>query len=277
MKKITFLLLILITGITAATAQQTKDRSEQIETAKAAREQMREEKAQFTNAAATTPQPSDFADPDSFGKNAKFLGSMYAGTLYIYKSCDPAVLQTDLGIILAADDKCAVNSPTTPMPWADVTDPAWQITIPGRTVDNVIYPMLNHGAGWDLFHDTISGDASLVYSPYVVIESSALNDATAINPTTGLPMAGSYRALLPGFINRFQPYTAGTSIGDWDSRAAVGGRGFSRTYFAALGLPQSVINNLFRQPMTLKFGIRARAFGPVYDAQFYYSVRLIGN
>jgi len=38
-----------------------------------------------------------------------------------------------------------------------------------------------------------------------------------------------------------------------------------------------VINNIYRQPMTLKFGIRARVTGPIYDAAFYYTVRLLGN
>jgi hypothetical protein len=276
MKKTFFAILTISICFAAANAQRNAVKDEAFEASKAVRQEMQESKQQMTAAAATLV-PADFADPDSFGKNAKFLGSLYAGTLYIYKSCDPTVLLNDLGVTLAADDKCVVNNPAGTMPFADVTDPAWQITIPGRTVDNVIYPIYNHNGGWDIFHDTIGSDAQLVYAPYVIVESAALNDPAAINPNTGLPMAGSWRGTIPGFISRSQPYTAGTFIADWDNHAAVPGRGFSRSYWASLGLPQNVINNIYRMPMTLKFGIRARTIGPVYDSAFYYTVRLFGN
>jgi hypothetical protein len=90
-------------------------------------------------------------------------------------------------------------------------------------------------------------------------------------------MNGSYTTTLAGTQVRNFDYTAGEFTGDWTGRTTAAGRGFSRSYFAALGLPPNVINNLFRQPMTLKFGIRARVQGPVMDAAFYYTVRLLGN
>jgi hypothetical protein len=66
-------------------------------------------------------------------------------------------------------------------------------------------------------------------------------------------------------------------VSDNDAYASVGGRGFSRTYFAALGLPQSVINSLFKKSITLKFGIRADVRGPVQQAFYSYTFRLLGN
>lgn len=268
MKRSLLITVLFITAVVAVYSQKTMDR----EAAKAAREEMREAKAQAALATA-----ADFADPDSFGKNAKFLGSMYAGTFYIYKSCDPAVLLADLGVTLAPDDKCTVHTPAAPMAMTEFFDSVWQITIPGRTVDNVIYPMLNHRGGYDVFDSTVGGPVEIVYAPKVTIESAALNDPAAIDPNSGLPMNGSFTTTLAGTQVRNFTYTVGDGVTDWTSRATVGGRGFSRTYFAALGLPQNVINNLFRQQMTLKFGMRARVRGPVYDAAFYYTVRLLGN
>src|SRR5687768_5917657 len=93
--------------------------------------------------------PADFSDTASFGRNAKFLGSLYAGTVYIYRSCDPQILLDEIGLELAADDHCLVHNSTTPLNTTSVFDPVWQITIPANTVDNVIYPMLNHTAGLD--------------------------------------------------------------------------------------------------------------------------------
>lgn len=275
MKKHLFTLVSIFVTVIAINAQKSIDREARIEVSHAAREEMREAKTQA--AAAVAASPADFADPDSFGKNAKFLGSMYAGSFYIYKTCDPTVLLADLGVTLAPDDKCVVHTVAAPMATTEFFDPVWQITIPGRTVDNVIYPMLNHGGGYDVFDSAVGGQAEIVYAPKITIESTALNDPAAIDPNTGLPMNGSYTTTLAGTQVRNFTYTAGDGVSDWTSRASVSGRGFSRTYFAALGLPQSVINNLFRQPMTLKFGIRARVRGPVYDAAFYYTVRLLGN
>jgi len=93
--------------------------------------------------------PADFNDTASFGKNAKFLGSLYAGTLYVYRSCDPQILLDEIGLVLAADDHCVVHNSTTPMSTTTVFDPVWQITIPANSVDNVIYPMLNNTIGYD--------------------------------------------------------------------------------------------------------------------------------
>jgi hypothetical protein len=258
---------LLLAAVAPAYTQKSFDR----EAAKAAREEMREAKSQ----AAAAASPADFSDPDSFGKNVKFLGSAYAGTLYIYKSCDPQILHDELGVDLAPDDMCAVHSTATPMQTTDVLDSVWQITIPGRTVDNVIYPMLNHGGGYNIF-DTSSGLSQIVYVPRVTIVSNALNDPAAVYPD-GTPMNGSFTTSLAGSQVRVFDYTAGQFMSDATSRASVSGRGFSRSYFASLGLPPNVINQLFRQPMTLKFGIRARISGPLQDAAFFYTVRLLGN
>ena len=272
-----FLLFVALfsMGVSPIAAQDKGDRKNRIEISKAARQEISD--AKTAAAAASLASPADFADPDSFGKTAKFVGSMYAGTLYIFRSCDPQILLDELGATLAPDDKCIVHTPGAPMTITDVFDPVWQITIPGRTVDNVIYPMLNHGGGYDVYNELIGGSVSIVYVPRVTIESSALNDPLAINPTTGLPMAGSFTTSLAGSQVRNFTYAAGDFTADWTGRATVSGRGFSRAYWASLGLPSSVINNIYRQPMTLKFGIRARVTGPVYDAAFYYTVRLLGN
>lgn len=234
--------------------------------------------------AAQIASPADFNDTASFGRNAKFLGSMYAGTLYVYRSCDPQILLDELQLVMAADDHCIVHNSATPMSTTSVFDPVWQITIPGNTVDNVIYPMLTNTVGYDATPNTDPtgngygpGFAFFRYTPVVTIESTALNDPAAINPTTGLPMNGSYTATLPG--TRVRGFQVGVDdfISDNDSYASVGGRGFSRVYFAALGLPQNVINNLFKRSMTLKFGIRADLGGPMQQAFFSYQFRLLGN
>ena len=240
-------------------------------------------KKETANAAANLV-PADFNDTHSFGKNAKFLGSLYAGTLYVYRSCDPQVLLDELQLTLAADDHCIVHTSATPMTTTSVFDPVWEITIPANSIDNVIYPLLNNTVGYDATPSTPptgngygAGFAFIRYSPIVTIESVALNDPAAIDPNTGLPMNGSFTATLPG--TRVKGFMVGTDdfFSENDSYASVAGRGFSRVYFAALGLPQNVINNLFKKSITLKFGIRADVNGPIQQAFFSYQFRLLGN
>jgi hypothetical protein len=240
-------------------------------------------KKESVNATASL-SPADFNDTASFGKNAKFLGSLYAGSVFVYHSCDPQILETEIGLVLAADDHCVVHNSATPMTTTTIFDPVWQITIPANTVDNVIYPMLNNNVGYDAYVDPSAtgngfgaGFAYFRFSPVVTIESAALNDPTAINPTTGLPMNGSFTTGIAGTRVRSFLVRDDDFISDNDSYASVAGRGLSRAYFASIGLPQSVINNLFKKSMTLKFGIRADVNGPVQQAFYSYTFRLLGN
>jgi hypothetical protein len=280
MRNIVTLILTIAPCLQIGLAQKTGDRLTSLREAGKETTELKKESAN----AAMLASPADFNDTASFGKNAKFLGSMYAGTLYVYRSCDPQILLDELQLTLAADDHCIVHNSTTPMVTTSVFDPVWQITLPANSVDNVIYPMLNNTVGYDATPSSApydngygAGFASIRFSPVVTIESSALNDPLAINPTTGLPMNGSFTTTLPGTRVKGFVVAMDDFFSENDSYASVSGRGLSRTYFAALGLPQSVINQLFKKSMTLKFGIRADVNGPVQQAFFSYTFRLLGN
>jgi hypothetical protein len=280
-----FLVIALVT-VQTATAQKLKNIDALREASRIARQELQDDKKQTANTLALAT-PADFNDTASFGKNAKFLGSLYAGTLYVYRSCDPQILLDEFGVVLAPDDHCIVHNSATPMTTTTVFDPVWQITIPANSVDNVIYPMLNNTVGFDAFPSSLgppignngylAGFASYRFTPVVTIESSALNDPAAIDPTTNQPMNGSFTTSLAG--TRVKGFFVGEEdfMSENDSYASVSGRGLSRTYFAAIGLPQGVINNLFKRSMTLKFGIRADVNGPVQQAFFSYTFRLLGN
>lgn len=282
MKKLIIGLLAAACGIQAAFAQKGIDKDSMKEARDEARQQQTQLKKQAAAAnvqALASPTPNPFNDTDSFGQNVLFLGSMYAGTVYVYHSCDPQVLLDEQGVVLAADDHCLVKpmGGSTGVPGAStvsVFDDVWQVTIPKNTVQNVIYPMLNNGVLW--FNDGTSGPGSYSYSPQVTIVSDALNDPAAVDPATGLPMNGSYTTSLAGSVAKFMPSLVG---GEFENTnyASVAGRGFSRTYFRALGLPNNVINKLFKKEITLKFGIRVRVSGAIEYGQFFYQFRLLGQ
>jgi hypothetical protein len=281
MKNVLTLVFMLALCATIALAQKARPASSLQDVQKEATQMKKES---VSNPASLGP--ADFNDTASFGRNVKFLGSLYAGTVYVYRSCDPQVLLDELQLTLAADDHCLVHNSATPMVTTNVFDPVWQITIPANTVDNVIYPLLNNNVGYDAYPSAPgvppgngygAGAVFFRFSPIVTIESVALNDPAAIHPTTGLPMNGSYTTTLAGTRLRSFLLRDDDFISDNDSYGSVAGRGLSRAFFSSLGLPQNVINNLFKKSMTLKFGIRADVNGPVQQAFYSYTFRLMGN
>ncbi len=224
----------------------------------------------------SVPVPADFNDTDSFGKEVKFLGSLYAGTVFIAPTCSTP----DVPPNLAPDDKCLPKALNQNIPSTVFTDPAWQITIPGKAVKNVIYLMMNNSVVFDNSFgpgNTLGGQGIMSYSLVVTIENEALNSPLAINPNTNTPMNGVFETGLPGTKFRSRIFTAGSFEQEVDSYASVNGRGISRAFWRDVGLPDSVIDNFYKKDTTLKFGIRVSQFGAVAFGQYFYTFRAIGQ
>jgi len=219
---------------------------------------------------------ADVGEPDSFGKNAKFLGTAASGTVYVYRSCDPQILLDELQLTLGTDDRClaAVNGGAAA---SGIFTDLGRITIPGRTVDNVIYFIANNAVNNELQNNFANGlPVFFTYSPRVTIESAALNDPAAVDPNTGLPLNGSLTVGISGSKQFIRTVPAGEFESFFDQYSTAGTRGFARSYFADLGLPQSVINNLYRQPLTIKLGMRLSVRN-IYFGQYFYTMRFMGN
>src|SRR5690606_33353297 len=117
------------------------------------------------------------------------------------------------------------HSPSAPMATATVDNPLWQITIPKKTVKNVIYIMMNKGIGYEAFGAT-PGFANYLFSPRVTIISEALNDPLAIDPNTGLPMNGSYVSALAGSTQ--EGFFLDNLRFSYTNQASISSRGLSR-------------------------------------------------
>lgn len=273
MKKLTIIALLVTALVQIATAQNKQD-------AKQAREDIRKEMAAIR---AEQKEPvnallsvSDVGEPDSFGKNVKFLGTARTGVVYVYLSCDPAVLLADLNLTLGPDDRCLAHTVGTGSVSGTFND-LGRITIPGRSADNTIYFIINRTIDNE-FQNAFSNEIPtfFAFSPRLTIESTALNDPAAVDPTTGNPLNGVLTVSAFGtkiFNNSLHPGAFETS---YDQSSAAASTGFARTYFEALGLPTHVINQLYRRPMTIKLGMRVSVRG-VYFGQYLYSMRFTGN
>lgn len=219
---------------------------------------------------------ADVGEPDSFGKTVKFLGTAATGVVYVYHSCDPQVLLDELEVTLGADDRCLAHTVGGATSSATFND-LGRITIPGRTADNVIYFVLNNTVSSGLQNDFANNlPVSFSYSPRLTIESAALNDPSALDPVTGQPLNGVLTVTAFGarvFNKIIAPNDFEFSFDHYSTAAT---RGFARSYFADLGLPQTVINNLYRQPMTIRLGMRVSVRN-VSSGQYLYAMRLTGN
>lgn len=278
MKRVITILTVIFASFQFATAQKNDANSIKNEMRDQRKELIREMKQENRTTAnsASAVSVSDVGEADSFDKGAKFMGIAGSGVMYVYYSCDPAILSADLGLVLGPDDRCLAAPNPAVTASATFTDIA-RINLPARANRNVLYMINNHSINWDFTNagpGNINGQMS--YSPRITIESDALNDPAAIDPATGLPMNGSYTTTGNGtkFINMIlQPGTFNNYV---ESYTRANTTGLSRQFFADLGLPASVINNLYNSPMTIRLGGRISVRG-VGFGQFVYTARFLGN
>jgi hypothetical protein len=217
---------------------------------------------------------ADVGEPDSFDKNARFLGTAVTGVIFTHPTCSPADLAND-GIVLLADDRCI------PLPNPDVnTDVTFndigRIKIPAKTVNNTIWYVSNNLRAYFMQNTTGAiSSGNMLYTPSITIESDALLDPAAIDPNTGLPMNGSYTTGIGSKNNsKTLQITEFDNVLDRYSLAAT--RGLARSFWSDLGLPQNVINQLYKKPMTIKLNLRVR-MRAVQDGTFFYTMRFFGN
>ena len=282
MKKLLFLALVSISfqNISAQRKidiETEKERKTAIsEVRKTTLKEMRESKIKETVDPESLLSVTDVGEPDSFGKNAKFLGTATTGTVYVYYSCDPAVLLADLDLTLGTDDRC-LALPTLGQSVAATFNDIGRIRIPRDSVDNVIYYIQTNLISYDLLNPNSNQIFSnFSYSPSFTIESNALNDPAAIDPNTGLPMNGSFTTGVGASKVIAKTYETNASEIFSERFSTSATRGFARSYFADLGLPQTVINQLYKKPMTIKLNLRVRGNFFTFG-QFGYSVRFLGN
>jgi hypothetical protein len=279
MKRITIFAVVLFAFSQLAFGQnkRVESKPEVNEALEARKEIMQELKFRGTQAPeAAGPTAGDVGDVDSFDKNAKFMGIAGSGTIYVYSSCDPAVLLADLELTLGPDDRCLAAPDPGIAVNATFTDIA-RINIPGKTAANVIYAIANHSIAWDFMNPTAGTfRTQMSYSPRMTIISEALNDPAAIDPNTGLPMNGSYTTT--GFGTKFaNPLLgAGQTENFTESYTRANTSGFSRSFWTGLGLPNNVINKLFNKPMTIRLDARVAVRGVTFG-QYVYTARFLGN
>ncbi len=273
MKNLLLITTLILIAVTSLVAQKNADAEQ---TRKSILRELKDIKKEQQNPINSLLSAADVGEPDSFGKNVKFLGTAATGVVYVYYSCDPAVLLADLDLTLGANDRCLAHTPGG-VTSRGTFDDLGRITIPGKSADNVIYFLLNNTVNNEFQNNFANSlPAFFSYTPRLTIESTALNDPAAVDPTTGMPLNGVLTVSAFGTKQFSKTIAAGDFEFFFDHYSSAATRGFARGYFADLGLPNHVINQLYKQPMTIKLGMRVSVRG-VSFGQYLYAMRLMGN
>lgn len=272
MRKLLILCFIMIVGLQVASAQDRSEVKAEMQEQRNAlfkeRQNQTKSNVKFNVSSVTA---ADVGEPDSFGKNALFLGVATSGVVIIDPTCDPL----DIGT-LGPDDHCISPDVNSIVPTTTFSN-IGRITIPGKSVSNIIYAIANNTAAFDLFNlnaTPVLGRIS--YVPSVTIESVALNDPSLIDPTTGNPFNGSFTTSGLGTLATSKTLAAGATEFQSNSYTRANTLGFSRTFFAALGLPNPVIDQIYKNPVTIKLNIRVSSRF-VDSATLAYTIRFLGN
>jgi hypothetical protein len=216
---------------------------------------------------------SDVGDADSFGRNAKWIGLMSSGTIYLTDfadDCDPANFQG------GPDDHCVVLNPQPALTTFDFPDVA-RMVIPAKSSNSLFCHVQTPISSTLLGNNTASQlNARVLYNPVFTFENPVLNDPALINTDTGLPFNGKVVFTLPGISHQLSLQANETFLGrDDESRVCINGM-ISKIQLKALGLSDAQASNFFKQDTIVTMGINGRAQGVVFSS-IINNVRWMGD
>lgn len=208
-------------------------------------------------------------DPASFGKNVIYLGLAQTDSVLLEIDCS-AVPQSEFST-------CIPIQPAPGVTMFNESDLA-SIALPGRASKSLICFTLTPLVNWQ-FHNTTGAFqpfAHVFVRATVRIESDALNDPALIDPSTGLPYDGEMNLTLSTFAeDRSLDVNERESAFRAYSRSCIAGV-LNHHNLSLNGFSDAQIRRLFREPMTLHFGL-AGSTSMVDYGNFFYGIRLYGD
>ena len=207
--------------------------------------------------------------PEVFGSTLRWFG-VVDSTVVLDPTC---VFPPGEG--LSPRERCVVLAPAPAQTNWDEREIA-SITVPGNTVHDVICPVLLNLLNYQLHNNgSAPANARLDYRVSITLESEALQDPTAIDPVTGIPLAGKLQ--IP-WGRRLVQRTLAPSASDREilQYTRECNAGATRSQLEAQGVSRSVWNRMVRQPLTIHLGIAGSA-RLVDSGVLTFSMRLTGN
>ncbi len=222
---------------------------------------------------AAPPSPSDVGDVDSFGHNAQYIG-VASGFITLSPDCSALPSPTPT----PPDNQCFTLNPAPAVTTFSAQN-ICRINLPKNSSKDIIYPVLNFFVNYQLQNSTgvAQPQAIFDYSASLTIVSTVLNDPSIIDPNTGLPANGQLVFVFSPNRNRVDRSLAvDERIRTRLDYARAGNAGINKAQLVGSGLPQSVVDNLFKNPMTIRMDVTGTAKF-VTDATITCNMRLFGD
>ncbi|HEV8695128.1 MAG TPA: hypothetical protein VGQ93_13225 [Lysobacter sp.] len=224
--------------------------------------------------AQTTREASlDVGDPDSFGRNVKWLG--YLGTtnfIELKSDCTPQP-GGDPNQLCMQVDSASQNSQ-----WSAFRDIA-HITLPARSMHSFLCHWMSPTISAYVANDSglDNRQARLNVMPTLTVESTAFNDPALVDPETGEPLNGKAEI----YTSSSAIYTlldAGERLNQRlnTSRTCVGGYISRRGLMEVYGLSERQADEFFNSPVTIRMNLQVSA--QYVQAGFVsYAIRFVGD
>jgi hypothetical protein len=196
------------------------------------------------------PTAADVGEAESFGHAALYMGAA-SGFVQLAPTCSPS--PTPVPPATANDNQCFVLSPQPTTTFFTAND-ILRIKLPKKATRTIIYPALNFFVQYELRNQTGTDDTGVfTFSASLIIESDALIGVN--DPVTGDPLNGKLEA---GFgysytVDRSLP--AGQHDHQRITLVRVGNAGINKAALVAQGFSQTVVDNLFSGPMTVRMNM----------------------
>ncbi len=208
-------------------------------------------------------------DPDSFGRNVKWLGLLSA-FINLQEDCTPPPGEPP-------DPSCITLNPAPAPTSFDIPD-LDSITLPRRASRSLLCHWQTPVAVYLAANDTgVRQQTRFRVFPVYRIQSDVLNDPALIDPGTGLPLGGVIELPLSA-INVMQ----GIEPGEFQredfrgTRVCIAGLISKANLMGTYGLSEAQVRDFFRNPITISMGLAGQA-QMVTAASINFGTRIMGD
>lgn len=206
-------------------------------------------------------------DPDSFGKNVRFLGVAQVPNVF---------LRADCSTVPVPPIRCVTLEPSPDATFFDIKDLS-SITFPPNTFNSVIYFHQTNTYGYQFLNMTGGPVPSALFrfQPYWTLESTAFNDPRAVD-LDGFPLNGKLDLGAAGSRVVDRSLADGERANESLQYSRSGINGISKNFLRAFGMPEDIIRAFFRGRITIRFNM-AGAARHVSNGNLSYSIRFMGD
>ena len=215
--------------------------------------------------AAQSPTNEQVGDGDSFGRSVNFLGLAQPNGVAVSTDCT----DTEPGSCVVVTDPAQTTS-------IQFIGNDAVVQLPARSARSLLCFTLSPLGDFNFINESASRQQAFgSFSARWRIESDVLNDPALINPDTGLPYGG-FLQFTQQLAFEWHTLDAGEQkiVVPSGSRSCISGH-LSRRSLIGMGLTEAQAREVFRKPITIRFGASASIqYGTAFGS---YGVRIYGD